>query len=206
MPIGKAIVIMRCHQCPKPALYGVTDQKVPLCLECFHKWTQVGYMQFLQYAAMMNQAADDMDSMVGFRTGGRIPVAALANAMQKTPIYNNIRISNSTVGVLNTGDLARIDAVITLTKDTDVEAIGDTLKNFTQAVIDARDIEPKAKKDLMELTQSLAEQVVGSQGPRKPSVIMTLLRGIEERSKGIVAISAVVHQLITVVTSMFGGG
>ena len=133
-------------------------------------------------------------------------MTALANAMQKRHVYNNIRISNSTVGVLNTGDLARIDAVITLTKDTDVEAIGDILKNLTQAVIDARDIEKKVKKDLIELIQSLAEQIVGSQGPRKPSVIITLLRGIEERAKGIVAISAVVHQLGTVVMKMFGGG
>jgi hypothetical protein len=197
---------MRCHQCPKPALYGVSDQNIPLCLDCFHKWQQIGYMQFLQHAAMMNQAADDMDSMVGFRTGGRIPVVALANAMQKRHVYNNIRISHSTVGVLNTGDLARIDAVITLTKDSDVEAIGETLKNLTQAVIDARNIDEKAKKDLVELIQSLAEQVVGSQGQRKPLVIMTLLRGIEERAKGIGAISGVVHQLVAVITNMFGAG
>jgi hypothetical protein len=101
--------------------------------------------------------------------------------------------------------LAKIDAVITLTKDTEVEAIGDTLGDLTQVIIDA-DIERKVKKDLIELIQSLAEQVVGSQGPRKPSVIMTLLRGIEERAKGIVAISTVVHQLGAVVMKMFGGG
>ncbi len=106
---------MRCYQCPKPAMYGVTEQNVPLCLDCWHKWQLTWHMQFLQNAAMMNQAMDDMDSISGISTGGRIPVTALANAMQKRHVYNNIRISNSTVGVLNTGDLAKIDAVITLT-------------------------------------------------------------------------------------------
>jgi hypothetical protein len=163
-------------------------------------------MQFLQNAAMMNHALDEMDEISGISLGGgRIPVAALAGAMKNGSVYNNIRISNSTVGVLNTGDLARIDAVITLTKDTDVEAIGDILKSLTQTIIDARDIEQKAKKELVELIQSLAEQVVGSQGARKPSVIVTLVRGIEERAKGIVAISAIVHQLVDVVTRTFGG-
>jgi hypothetical protein len=141
-------------------------------------------MLFLQNAAMMNQAMDDMDEISGISLGGgRIPVAALAGAMKSGSVYNNIRISNSTVGVFSTGDLARIDAVITLTKDTDVEAIGETLKNLTQTIIDTRDIDHNAKRELVELIQSLAEQVVGSQGARKPSVIMTLVRGIEERAK-----------------------
>jgi hypothetical protein len=208
---------MRCHQCPKPAMYVVPSQQaalkeagagIPLCLDCWHKWQHGGYMLFLQNAAMMNQAADDLDSFAGFSTtGGRIPVGALAKAAEKKgPVYNNIRISNSTVGVLNTGDLARIDAVITLTKDTDVEAIGQTLMKLTQAIIDAKEIEQKAKRELVELIQSLAEQVVGSQRQRKPSVIMTLLHGIEQRAAGIVALSTIVQQLVQVVTTMFGGG
>jgi hypothetical protein len=66
------------------------------------------YMQFLQHAAMMNQAMDDMDEISGLpASGGRIPVAALAGAMKKGSTYNNININNSTVGILNTGDLAR---------------------------------------------------------------------------------------------------
>ena len=198
---------MKCYQCPKPAMYRVGDEEIPLCLDCWHKWQHGNYMQFLENAAMMNQAADEMDAIAGFSTGGgRIPVAALAGAMQKGSVYNNIRISNSSVGVLNTGNLARIDAVITLTKDTDVEAIGETLRNLTQTIIDAGEIEQKAKKELVDLIQSLGEQVVGSTGERKPSVIMTLLRGIEERAKGTAAISAVVHQLVEVVTRIFGGG
>ncbi len=34
---------------------------------------------------------------------------------------------------------------------------------------------------------------------------MSLLRGIEERAKGYVAISDVIQQLVQAVTSMFGG-
>src|SRR5262249_20748868 len=104
-----------------------------------------------------------------------------------------------------TGDLARIDAVITLTKDTDVEAVGKLLTAFTQAVIDAKDVDKNAKKELIELVQALAEQVVGSQGTRKPSVIMTIVRALEEGAKGMVALAAIGHQLYEVVAKLFGG-
>jgi len=187
-------------------MYRVGDENVPLCLDCWHKLQHGAYMQFLQNAAMMNYAADHMDFVTGLGpTGGRIPVAALAGAMSKNSVYNNIKINNSTVGVLNTGDLARIDAVITLTKDTDVEPIGRLLTAFTQAVIDAKEVEQNAKKELIELVQALGEQVVGSQGTRKPSVIMTIVRAIEERAKGIVALAAIGHQLYEVVSKLFGG-
>jgi len=196
---------MPCSQCKRPAFYNVGEKNnVPLCLDCWHKVTQATYMEFLMNAAMMNQNLDDMDAVVGFRTGGRIPVAALAGVMHRGSTYNNIRITNSTVGVLNTGDLAKIDAVITLTKDTDVEQIGTAIKALTQAVIDAQDIGQKDKKELVDLIQSLAEQVVGSQGGSKPSVIITLLRGIEERAKTFVALSNTVQALIEAVNKIFG--
>jgi len=198
---------MRCYQCPKPAFYHVADEEIPLCLDCWHKWQHGAYMQFLQNAAMMNQAADDMDMITGLgRMGGRIPVAELAKAMQKGSVQNNIRITNSTVGVINTGDLARIDAVITLTKDTDVEQVGTAIKAVMEATINAQDIEVATKKEIVELVQSLAEQIVGSQGSRKPSVIMTLVRAIEERAKGVVAISTVAHTLYELVVKIFGIG
>ena len=100
-------------------------------------------------------------------------------------MQNNIKITNSTVGVINTGDLARINAVITLTKDTDVEQIGVAIRARMEATIAAKDIDIGVKKEIAELVQSLAEQVVGSQGTRKPSVIMALVRAIEEKAKGL---------------------
>jgi hypothetical protein len=194
---------MPCSQCNRPAMYSLNDGKIALCLDCWHKWQSAMYMQYLMAAAAQNQALDDMEMISGVRLGGgRIPVAALADAMNKGSTYNNITISNSTVGVLNTGDLARIDAAITLTEDSDVEPIGEAIKALTQAIIDAKDIDQKGKQELADLVQSLAEQVVGA---RKKSVIMSLLRSIEERAKGYVALSAVAKQLMDIVTSIFGG-
>lgn len=150
---------------------------------------------------MMNQALDDMDMVVGINSGGpRLPVGQLARAMQKAPTYTNIRVSNSQVGVLNTGEIARIDAAITLTKDSDVEAIGGQLQLLTQAIVNASDIDAAIKTDLIDLLQSLSEQIIGK---RKPSVIRSLLGSIEERAKGFNSIATAASTLAKAVYSLF---
>jgi hypothetical protein len=159
-------------------------------------------MQFLQNAAMMNQAMDDMDAISGISSGeGRIPVTAIARAMQKTHVYNNINVTNSNVGVINTGDLAKIDAAITMTEGSDVDTVGQQLKVLIQAVIDSNELNSEAKKEMAELIQSLTEQIVGS---RKRSVISSLIRSIEERAKGANAIIQLVGNLAVGISQLFG--
>jgi hypothetical protein len=193
---------MPCSQCRRPAFYEVGDQKVPLCLDCWHKFQHGNFLQFLQNTAMMNRAMDDMDEITGFGpTGGRIPVAALARAMSKNSTYNNINILNSTVGVVNTGDLAKIDAVITLTKDSDVEGIGTAIKTLAQAIVDSNEINKTDKQELIDLVQAIGEQIVGQ---RKKPILFSLFKGLEERAKGYVAISGAVQSLILIATKVLG--
>ena len=192
---------MRCHQCDRPAIWDTGEGKV-LCLDCAEKLQSIQHRQLLFLAAMTDQALDDMDAVVGLpQSGGRIPVREIALAMKGKSVLNNIHITNSSVGVLNTGDLARIDAVITLTKNTNVETIGTQLQKLTQSMVDSSDLEQAQKKELLDLVQALAEQVVGA---RKPSVIKSLLTSIEDRAKGMAAIFSVVQVLSAAVRGLFG--
>jgi hypothetical protein len=151
---------------------------------------------------MMNQAMDHMDEITGFgQTGGRIPVAALARVMSKNSTNNNINISNSMVGVVNTGDLARIDAVITLTKDSDAEAIGTAIKALAQAIIDSNEVDRASKQEMIDLVQAIGEQIVGQ---RKKPILLSLFKSLEERAKGYVAISAATQSLILITTKILG--
>jgi hypothetical protein len=159
-------------------------------------------MQFLQNAAMMNHAMDEMDSITGLgQLGGRIPVAALAGAMSNKSTNNHINISNSTVGVINTGDLAKIDAVITLTKDSDVDSIGVAIKTLTQTIVDSKEADRATKQDLIELVQAIGEQIVGQ---RKKSILLSLFKGLEERAKGYVGITTAAQSLILIAKSLLG--
>ena len=47
-------------------------------------------------------------------------------------VNNRISMSGSQVGVINTGDLAKIDAVVTITNGSDAEAFGQCFKEFAK--------------------------------------------------------------------------
>jgi hypothetical protein len=115
-------------------------------------------------------------------------------------VYNNIHINLSSVGILNTGDLAKIDAVITLTKGTDVELIGKEIENLTQVIIDASDVQGNDKKEIIDLVQSLAEQI---QSSRKRSVLVSLLYGLEARIQTVSAAIPIYEKLRPLVERLF---
>jgi hypothetical protein len=152
---------------------------------------------------MLNLAHDEMDYIVGgiAPSIGRIPVGEIARAMKGKTILNNINIANSSVGLVNTGDLARIDAAITLTKSTDVEAIGAQLQKLTQAILDSKDMGKAQTAQMLDLVQSLADQVVRE---RKRSVIGALLKSIEDRAQGLAAIVTIVEGLSSAIKILFG--
>lgn len=93
---------------------------------------------------------------------------------------NHITISNSSVGVLNTGDLAKINAVVTITEGSDAEELGHTIKDFAQAVVDSDEITKEEKHEVGELLGTLSEQIAGK---RSKPVIGSVLKGIEGRVK-----------------------
>lgn len=93
---------------------------------------------------------------------------------------NNITISGSKIGVLNTGDLAKINAVINATKGSDTASIGQTMAEFAQAIVDSNHLSDEAKRELGELIASLGDQIVGK---RSSPVMKSLLEGIAERAR-----------------------
>jgi hypothetical protein len=177
--------------------------EIPLCLDCWNKLQSTNYMQFLLAAAGANQAADDMDAMMPIGlTGGRIPVVALANAVAKgSSVSNHINISNSNVGVVNTGDLARINAAITISQKSDVAGVGLQIKALTEEIIKSKEASKVEKQELVELVEALAMEVVGT---RKKPVILSLLTSIEERAKGFSAIYAAAQTLSSLAQAIFG--
>lgn len=173
---------MKCHQCDKPGLYRCEDGPL-LCLHCHAILQESNFRSFLMNASMMNQAMDDMDMVSGiYHGGGRIPVSAIAQAMSRPMTNNHIFISNSSVGVLNTGDLAKINAVITITEGSDAEELGRSIKDFAQAVVDSEEITKEHKQEIGELLGTLSEQIAGK---RSKPVIGSVLKGIEDRVRSV---------------------
>lgn len=188
---------MRCSQCGRPALYQVGEGKAlhPLCLQCWSIVEDINFKKSLMSAAMMNQALDDMDAMVPIGpTSGRIPVAEIARAASQARTYNNIHVTNSNVGVINTGHLAKIDAAIEISKGTDSEEFGARLKDLMETILNDASIEEQAKKEMTEVVQAISNEVIGSKTPSK-IVVGALFSKLKDLAAGVVVIGSAVEQL-----------
>lgn len=125
---------------------------------------------------MLNQSLDDIDFVAPWAPShGRIPVAEIAKAASGARAYTNIHIANSNVGVVSTGNLARIDAAITITTGTDQEEFGARLKDLTDAIVNEASLNGDMRQQMVEVVQAISDQVIASKKPSK--VVVSALFG-----------------------------
>lgn len=186
---------MKCSQCSSQALYMSGSHEISLCLNCHGKLADIQFKQALMHAAMMNQALDDMDAAFGLGPiTGRIPVAEIAKAASQARTYNNINISNSSVGVINTGNLARIDAAITLADGTPAEEFGARLRDLTQTVLGQTNISGEIKQKLIDIAKVISDEVVVQK--RLSDVVVTaMFSKLKELATSFTSVAAAVERL-----------
>lgn len=152
-------------------------------------------MDWLRNSAMMNEAYSQMDMVAPFGPLHKpIPVAEIARAMTKASTFNNINITNSKVGVVNTGNLARINAAIEITKGQPTEEFGARLKDLTEAITNSAEGDDETKKVLAELTKAIADQVLVERSP-SGAVVGALFDRLVSTSTGLTTILGAAEQL-----------
>jgi hypothetical protein len=86
-----------------------------------------------------------------------------------------IKISNSTIGILNTGQIKNIESIninIEKLNDAGSDEVADALKNITTAVIESAELAADVKSNTLEQLESLSEQAILPADERsKPGVI-----------------------------------
>lgn len=201
---------MKCSQCDKPSLYHYGDD-VRLCLDCHYRAQQTEHWRnehtfkmALVQMAMLNEAKDSFDSIASFGPPSyRLPVAQIAMAGVNNSKMTHINISNSQVGVLNTGDLAKIDALVTVTQGTDSAAIGLAIKQLIEAVLEAKEMSTASKREVGELLSGLSDQITGN---RSRTMIGSILKAIEDRVQGINGVWSLFEKLSNLMSSLPSGG
>jgi hypothetical protein len=183
-------------------MYQVGDDNVPLCLDCYEKAHRIHAVEFLKNAMMLNQALDDMDEMTGMISNrGRLPVHEFARAITGGHTLNNISITNSQVGVLNTGAIERIDAAITLSRGSDAAVVAEKLKSLIELVANSEELTDKEKNEVVELAETISEEIVGQ---RKPATIAAVMRSLKEKVSGSLAIAAAADELWKAIQTILG--
>jgi len=175
----------KCHQCDKPAIVYLEDNKIALCLDCNLKLQQIFDIEQRRNAARINFLADEFESSLG--CSGIIPRYHIP-----TPIYqkgdttfNNINISNSAVGAINTGNVKSIDVSLTHLKQQGVDELVDLIKRFTEEILRDNKIEEKQRNELLEHVAFISEQISISKDQRKSIILKSVFSYVTSGISGI---------------------
>jgi hypothetical protein len=161
-------------------MYQVGPQNIPLCLDCYFKYSQITQQQIENHERMANHAADEMAAVIGMPPiGPRFPPRPRPVILQGVKL-NNIKVSNSVVGTINTGSIGTVDQSISVLQQAGEPGVAEALKALSEAVLRSGDITANQRNALIETLSVLAREAASPKETRQNTVAVSL---IERASK-----------------------
>ena len=156
-------------------MYRVGDQDVPLCLDCFFKFSQIQQQQVENSERMMNYLSDEMSATVGLPPiGPRFPPRPRPVVVAGAKLHN-ISVNNSVVGTINTGSIGTVDQSITALIQTGEPALAEAVKALSEAILESGDLTRNQKNELIESLSIVAKEAASPQDARRNTVALSLL-------------------------------
>jgi hypothetical protein len=158
----------------------------------------MNYMTQIQNMEIINYLTAQMESMVGLP--GCLPRFNIpkppAVIQQKGSItLNNINIEKSVIGAINTGNIGQIDVALSNIKNGGNEELFSVFKEFTEAVLQAKELDDKMKNEIIEQLVVLSSQAALPEEGRKQSIIRMILASIGDYTQHISGLVALLKQL-----------
>lgn len=192
----------KCNQCKTPAVWNVSGTY--LCLDCYAKFQQANYQQHVMLASTINMLLDDMDDMVGLpRSGGRFKILTptTINAGQNT--FNNIRVSDSVVGTINTGNVEKLDSRVSAMQGENRHELANAIQQLTEAIINAPDLETDDKDSALECLSFLSDQALTPEKERQPTVGKTIISTLGQILTNTGSIASLWSALEPIISNLF---
>jgi hypothetical protein len=196
---------MKCQSCEKSAMYGIgPDGQVPVCLDCFIKFAQVMDRQLETLERLHNQVAAEFEMISGIpgivpRYPPRPPRTVLRGGMT----LNHIRVSNSSIGVLNTGTIGTIDGAVGVMKGGSAQEAAQGFKAITEAVVNAQDLAPENRNKVLELLSVVAAEGAAPKEKRRGEAMRILLRDVSAALSGSAALAKLWETLRPTIEGLF---
>ena len=178
----------QCSQCGTPAVLELGDNL--LCVEHYYKMQQAGYMQMSILAASFNVIQGELEIGTGGILGPlpRMQLPSLPSTGDSFTL-NNINVSGSTIGAINTGTVRQIDATISVMYNRGEEELADGIKQLTEAIMRSDEIDETSRSSIAEQLAFLSSQLTIDPEKRQRAVVSSVLTGI---NKAIAAASGLV--------------
>lgn len=194
-----------CQQCGRPAFYRIefASGVLNLCIECDLKRQHGESLEFQRNMQLMNSAL----ALFGLQSG--IPVPKLPmSSVPIMPITNmntsNIRVENSTVGVVNLGYIQTVDRAVTLLRQAGANDVANALTQLTQGVLDNRDVSDQQRKEILEILSAIGTESQKSTANRAVSVVRALAAELATLFSGLAGLSDLWNTYSATIKSFFG--
>ena len=133
-------------------------------------------------ATAINQVIGDMENIAGLPYGSlgqrfQIPMPTTINAGQST--FNNIRVNNSAVGAINTGNIKKLDIMMSKIGNSNNRKLAVALQRLTQAILDTQKLCDSDKDTALEWLSFLSTQALTQQAERQPTIGKTAISWLE---------------------------
>ena len=163
-----------CAQCGKPAIVSYADG-VKYCVEHHLMMQQAFYLTNSMLSASLNEIRGNIElgvGLPGLLPRVEIPPPPFAG---QTLTLNNINVTGSTVGAINTGTIQQLDTTITLMRGGGESDLAESVKELTEAIIRTDQLGESTKNELAEQLAFLGSQVTAKQDQRSPSLAKPIL-------------------------------
>lgn len=166
---------MKCYQCNRPAMYQVGEQNIPLCLDCFFKFSQIQQQQFENNERWINYLNDEMSSAIGLPPmGPRFPPRPQQVVVAGAKLHN-IHVNNSVVGTINTGSIGTVDQSISALVQSGEPTLADAIKGLSEGILQSGDLTGNQKNELIESLSVISREAATPLETRQNTVAMALL-------------------------------
>ena len=190
-----------CSQCGKPAIISVDNN--PLCVDCYLKFQQAMQIQDTMYVQEMNYLTDMMEATVGLY--GVLPKYKVRQpVVHQSPLtFHNIKVDQSVIGSINTGEVQRIDVAMSHIKTSGNEQLVKALKEFTEAVIAETKLDAELKNQIIEQISFLTSQSALPKEKRKSGIIKAVLFAVKNMVSTMVTLSSLWNNLQPLLEHIF---
>lgn len=160
-------------------MFLLGDKKIPLCLDCNLKHVQMYTLQKEMLERQINYYSDLMDYQIGLPPSGpRFPEKKTVNVDGVT--LHNIKVDNSTVGVINSGNIETVDVAISSIDSEGNQEVAQALNELTTAVIKSTEIQGDIKNQIVELLSLIASEATAPRERQRKGAMKALISQLKD--------------------------
>jgi len=173
-----------------------------LCVEHHLKMQQATYLQVSMNAANLNFIRGQIEASTG------VPLSQME--VPPPPFIgdnltlNNINVSNSTIGAINTGTIQNLDTSITIMKNRGEDDLGKAIAELTEALINSNEVNDAMKREIAEQLEFLVAQATADERNRSIGVVKSTLIGLRNSISIVAGLLTIWERLEPLFRSAFG--